>query len=98
VDLLTFVTVNVDRRQPWRCRPPEEFVMHVIHDPEEIDRFVADIGRLNVNDTAGHPIDGFVREFIRQRTTTRCENHYQSPANFLVQLPGTFAIGIEPGQ
>ena len=72
--------------------------MNIVHDPEEINRFVADVTTFDVNDAAGHSIDGFVSQFFGEGAAAGSEDRHQSPTDSFVDFSRTVAICIEPGE
>ena len=73
-------------------------MMDVIHHPQKIDRFVANICLLNISYPARNSIDCFVGEFFSQHAAACGENRNQSPADLFVKKTSAFAIHIKPTQ
>jgi len=84
--------------QPRHWGPPQIFVMDVIHHAEEVERFVALIGLVNIVNPASNSIDRFIRQFFREAATARRENRHQPPPNLFVEESSPFAIRIKPAE
>jgi hypothetical protein len=79
-------------------RTSKIFMVHVIHDAQKINRLVAFVSILNVTDTAGDAIDGFVGDLFRSETAAGRQNRDQPPADLFVNHTRLFTVGIEPVQ
>jgi len=84
--------------QPRRWRPPEIFVMDVIHHAKEVEGRIAAICFLNISNPARNSIDRFIGQFFSKRANTGRENSNQAPANLFVEKSRAFAIRIKPGE
>ena len=71
-------------------------MVDIVHDPEEINRFVADVSPLDVSNAAGHSIDGFVSQFFGEGAAALSEDRYQTPTDSFVDFSRPVAICIEP--